>query len=117
MNFGQFHAHCSALPGAEETFPFDESVLVFKVGGKMFALTNVDTLPFRISLKCDPDRAIDLREEYEAVQPGYHLNKAHWNTVELDGTIPDHEVREWIDHSYGLVLAGLTKKARAAIQS
>lgn len=117
MNFAEFHRHCLAKPGAEETFPFGESVLVFKVGGKMFALTNMDALPFSISLKCDPDRAIDLREQYDAVQPGYHLNKAHWNTVEIDGSVDSRTLKGWIDHSYELVKAGLPKKVRGELEA
>ncbi len=115
MNFAQLHAYCLSKPGAEETFPFGETALVFKVKGKMFALTDIERLPLSVSLKCDPARAVELRERYAAVQPGYHLSKAHWNTVELDGSVTDDEVREWIDHSYDLVVAGLRRVDREAL--
>lgn len=115
MTFKELRDHCLSLPGAVETFPFGEDVLVFKVAGKMFALTNIARLPLTVSLKCDPDAAIALRERYAAVQPGYHLNKSHWNTVELDGSITDEEVRAWIDDSYELVVRGLKRTAREAL--
>ena len=115
MTFRELHDYCISKPGAQETFPFGEEALVFKVAGKMFALTNVERLPLSVSLKCDPDRAVELRERYAAVQPGYHLNKAHWNTVELDGSIPDADVRSWIDDSYELVVRGLPRGDRDAL--
>ncbi len=101
--------------GAEETYPFGEQTLVFKVGGKMFALTS-ESLPTSVNLKCDPERALELREQYEAVQPGYHMNKKHWNTVRLDGSIPTQEILELIDHSYQLVLDSLPKKMREEVR-
>jgi predicted DNA-binding protein (MmcQ/YjbR family) len=85
-----------------EEFPFGEDTMVFKANGKIFAITNVETFE-GINLKCDPERAIQLREQYDAVQPGYHMNKKHWNTVVMDGSISDKLVKEWIDHSYELV--------------
>lgn len=104
-----------AKPGAEETTPFGPDVLVYKVGGKMFALTVPDEFPARINLKCDPERSIVLREQHEAVLPGYHMNKRHWNTLVLDGSLPSKLVAELIDHSYELVAASLPKKrARGA---
>jgi len=112
MTFRDLYDHCMSKPAAEETFPFGEDVLVFKVAGKMFALTNTERLPLSVSLKCDPEHAIQLRERFAAVQPGYHLNKAHWNSVDLDGSIPDEEVRRWIDDSYALVLQGLSRADR-----
>src|SRR5690606_21110433 len=96
-------------------FPFGDEVLVFKVMGKMFALTSIERLPLSVSLKCDPERAVLLRERYPAVQPGYHLNKAHWNTVELDGTVPDGTIRSWIDESYELVVRSLKRADREAL--
>lgn len=99
------------LPGVEESFPFDEVVLVFKVGGKMFALADVDYFE-SINLKCDPEKAIELREQFPAVQPGYHMNKSHWNTIVMDGSVPDALVREWILDSYDLIVASLPKKKR-----
>ena len=94
---------CAAYPGADETYPFGEGTAVYKVGGKMFALVPLDADPPRISLKCDPEWSEVLRNAYEAVRPGYHLNKRHWNTIVLDGTIAEDEVAELIAHSYGLV--------------
>lgn len=86
-----------------EEFPFDEYVLVFKVNGKIFILINTNTHPVTINLKCEPERAIELREQYPSVEPGYHMNKKHWNTVTLDGSISPKEIFAMIDHSYGLV--------------
>ncbi|GAA5481409.1 MmcQ/YjbR family DNA-binding protein [Haloferula sargassicola] len=105
-------ARCLAKPGAEETTPFGPEVLVFKVGGKMFALTDPSDFPPRLNLKCDPDRAIGLRDEFDAVIPGYHMNKKHWNTVTLDGSIATSLIADWIDHSYDLVVASLPQAKR-----
>jgi predicted DNA-binding protein (MmcQ/YjbR family) len=96
-------------PGAEETTPFGPDTLVYKVGGKMFALASPDDFPSSINLKCDPERALMLRDEYAAITPGYHMNKRHWNTLVLDGSVPAKLVRELIDHSYALVVASLPK--------
>lgn len=106
--------HVMSQVGAEETYPFGDDVRVYKVMGKMFALVPVDT-PLSISLKCEPELAVMLRDTYEAVQPGYHLNKQHWNTVSIDGSIPDDEICEMIDNSYALVVKGLKKKDREAL--
>lgn len=100
-------------PGAEETTPFGPDVLVYKVGGKVFALTQPDEFPSRINLKCDPERAVTLRDEYESITPGYHMNKRHWNTVVLDGSVPAVLLREMIDLSHELVVASLPKAERA----
>jgi len=132
-------AACAALPGSIETFPFDATSLVFKVGAvppppsggessgqaraaatrsavwKMYALTGIDGDPVQLSLKCDPARSELLRAEYPAIQPGYHLNKRHWNTVTLDGTVPDAVVLELLRHSYDLVRASLPRDVRALI--
>ena len=103
MNIEEFREYCIAKPGVTEEFPFDENTLVFKVMGKMFALTDlVDE--FSLNLKCDPERAIELRDQYPAIQPGYHMNKTHWNTVKMDGSIPEKLIFELIDHSYQLVV-------------
>jgi len=104
--------HFLSKPGSEETTPFGPDVLVYKVGGKMFALTVPDEFPARLNLKCDPERSIALRDEYEAIIPGYHMNKRHWNTLVLDGSLPAQLVRELIDHSYELVVASLPKSGR-----
>jgi predicted DNA-binding protein (MmcQ/YjbR family) len=94
---------CLAQPGAEETFPFGEDVSVFKVGGKMFALSALRSWPLTVSVKCEPEPAVDLRRTYPAIRPGYHLNKRHWNTITLDGSLPDAMVRDLVQDSYYLV--------------
>ncbi len=111
MNIEEFRDFCLSLKGTTEDFPFDEQALVFKVMGKMFALTDVDTFE-SINLKCDPEKALELREHYPGVLPGYHMNKKHWNTVLTDGEIPDPLLKQWTRDSYDLVVAGLPKKLR-----
>ncbi|HEY0453105.1 MmcQ/YjbR family DNA-binding protein [Actinophytocola sp.] len=103
---------CQAEPGSAEDYPFGDEVAVFKVAGRMFALVSVGPPPGNVSLKCDPHLAAALRARYTAITPGYHLNKQHWNTVALDGSVPDEELRELIDHSYELVIARLTRAQR-----
>ncbi len=100
MDLEQFREYCLRKPGATEGTPFGEDVLVFKVGGKMFALAALDEIPATANLKCDPDLALELRDRYEQVRPGYHMNKKHWNTVELGGEIPDLDLRKMVDHYY-----------------
>ena len=95
--------YCISKKGSTESFPFGEDTLVFKVNGKIFALVNLDG-DLSINLKCDPAFAIELRERFSSVTPGYHMNKKHWNTVTLDGSVPDREVQLWIDHSYNLII-------------
>jgi len=102
MNIESLREYCISKKGVSESFPFGEDTLVFKVNGKIFALANLDG-DLSINLKCDPDYAIDLREQYSSVTPGYHMNKKHWNTINIDGTIPEKEVFLWIDHSYDLI--------------
>ena len=102
MNIEDIREYCMAKPGVSEGFPFGEDTLVFKVKGKIFVLANLDG-DLSLNLKCDPSFALELRERYGSVIPGYHMNKKHWNTVYIDGTIPDREVLSWIDHSYNLV--------------
>lgn len=117
MNIEQFREYCISKKGVEETFPFGEDTLVFKVMGKMFALTGLETHPATANLKCDPERAIALREEYDGlIRPGYHMSKVHWNTVELERNIPNELLLEMIDHSYDLVLKSLTKKLQAELK-
>jgi predicted DNA-binding protein (MmcQ/YjbR family) len=111
MNIEAFRDYCLSLPSTSEDLPFDETSLVFKVGNKMFAMTNLEG-PFWINLKCDPEKAIELREQYPAVKPGYHMNKKHWNTIEVDGSIPDNLLKQWIKESYDLVIKGMTRKER-----
>jgi predicted DNA-binding protein (MmcQ/YjbR family) len=103
---------CLARPGATEEFPFGEQPSVFKVAGKMFALSNLEARPLKVSLKCEPELARQLRMSYPAIQPGYHLNKRHWNTVTLDGSLPDELLRDMLEDSYDLVVAGLPKLAQ-----
>ncbi|NIJ12185.1 putative DNA-binding protein (MmcQ/YjbR family) [Saccharomonospora amisosensis] len=105
-------AACLALTGVREEFPFNEATSVFKVEGKMFALSALDAAPLRVSLKCEPDLALRLRATYPAVTAGYHLNKRHWNTVELDGSVPHQLVLDMIEDSYDLVVARLPKATR-----
>lgn len=108
----RLRAACLALNGAKEEFPFNESTSVFKVEGKLFALSALDVTPLRVSLKCDPELASQLRATHPAITPGYHLNKRHWNTVELDGSVPDQLVLDMIEDSYDLVVSRLPKAKR-----
>jgi predicted DNA-binding protein (MmcQ/YjbR family) len=112
MNIEDFRAYCLSKKEVTEEFPFDEVTLVFKVMGKMFALTNLDG-DFTINLKCDPELALELREQYPSVLPGYHMNKKHWNTILIDGSIPSKLIYEWTDHSYNLVVDQLPKKIKS----
>lgn len=109
MDLPDVIAHILSKPGAEETTPFGPDALVYKVGGRMFALTIPDEYPVRLNIKCDPERSLELRDEYDSIIPGYHMNKRHWNTLILDGSLPSKLVRELIDHSYELVSAALPK--------
>ena len=115
MNIEELREYCLSLKGVTEDFPFDESTLVFKVGGKMFCLTDLID-KFAIAIKNDPEKNIELREEYSAVKPGYHMNKKHWNTVEIDGTIPDYMLKNLIDESYDLVVMALPRKKQLEIK-
>lgn len=108
-------AECAEKPGSVEEYPFGDGAAVFKVAGKMFALVAQGAVPGSVSLKCDPYRATALRDRYPTITAGYHLNKRHWNSVELDGSVPDDELSELIDHSYELVVAGLTRAQRAEL--
>jgi predicted DNA-binding protein (MmcQ/YjbR family) len=111
MESSQVAGFCRGLQAATEGYPFGAGVLVFKVGGKMFAILDDAS----VSLKCEPHLAIALRESYPAVKAGYHLNKRHWNTVTLDGSVPDDELCDWIQDSYALTLASLTRAQRGAL--
>lgn len=108
-------AACAALPGSSETFPFDATTLVFKVGGKMYALTDITADPVTLSLKVRPEDGEELRATHPAIQPGYHLNKRHWITVILDGTVPDPLLRDLLNGSHTLVVASLTRAQRAEL--
>lgn len=115
MDIESYRDYCLSKPGVTEDFPFDENTLVFKVLGKMFALADVDGFT-SVNLKCDPELAIELRERYEGVVlPGYHQNKKHWNTILIDGSIAERLIKEWIDHSYDLVVEGLPKRSREVL--
>ncbi|NOX65793.1 MAG: MmcQ/YjbR family DNA-binding protein [Chlorobi bacterium] len=114
MDIERIREYCLNKPGTSESLPFDDTTLVFKVISKMYCLLNME-LPFSINLKCLPEKAIELREQFEEVQPGYHMNKKHWNTILLDGNLRDNQITEWIDDSYNLVAAGLTKKEKVEL--
>lgn len=115
MNTESIRDYCIAKPGVTESFPFGGDALVFKVGGKMFALLSTESRPTTINLKCDPERAVQLREEHSAVAPGYHMNKTHWNTITVDGRVRTTDLQEWIDHSYDLVKKSLPKAVQAQL--
>ena len=118
MNIETFREYCLAKKGVTEELPFDPHTLVFKVMGKMFALTALERMPAQVNLKCDPDHAIELREQYDSVQPGYHMSKKHWNTVMIEtGEVPENELRAFVDQSYDLVVKGLTKKLKAELEN
>lgn len=112
MTIDQLREYALAKPDTEETLPFGPDVLVMKVNGKVFLLIPLDTDPLQFNAKCDPERAIELREQYASILPGYHMNKQHWNTIILDGTVPMKLVRELINHSYELVAKKKTTKKR-----
>lgn len=117
MNVEEVSAYCLAKKGAEGGFPFGETVLVIKVMGKVFALFSLDEAVQTINLKCDPERAEELREEYpDDIFPGYHMNKKHWNTVHCEGNLGNKLLQELIDHSYDLVVASLPKKVKAELE-
>ena len=116
MNIENYRNFCLSFPGVTEEFPFDENTLVFKVAGKIFTIC--DVMEFEsINLKCDPVKAIELRERYPEVVPGYHMNKKHWNTVLMKGDLSDEQICEWITDSYNLVVAGLSAKVRNELDS
>ena len=117
MDLEEFRTYCILKKGVTEGFPFDESTLVFKVMGKMFALVSLERKPPQANVKCDPELAIQLREEYDGlVIPGYHMSKKHWNTIFLE-QLPTAFIHEQIDHSYDLVVDGLTKKVKEALKN
>ncbi|HUH32728.1 MAG TPA: MmcQ/YjbR family DNA-binding protein [Daejeonella sp.] len=108
MNIESLRDYCLAKAGVAETLPFGPDTLVFKVSDKMFLLVGLDD-PESFNVKCDPEKAVSLREEYEEVQPGYHMNKVHWNTVSMNGRLTESQLKEMIDHSYNLVVSALPK--------
>ncbi|MFZ4102550.1 MAG: MmcQ/YjbR family DNA-binding protein [Sphingobacterium thalpophilum] len=111
MNIESLRDYCLSKPGVTESFPFGEETLVFKLRDKIFLLCGLEN-PCRFNVKCDPEKAISLREEYEEVQPGYHMNKTHWNTVYMNGRVSETRLKEMIDHSYDLILKNLPKNNR-----
>ena len=115
MTADALRSECLRMPGATEDFPFNPETSVFKVGGKVFAITALEGRPLNVSLKCEPGLAEQLRAEHAAITPGYHLNKRHWNTVVLDGSVPDEMVRDLIEDSYDLVVASLPRRKREAL--
>jgi len=115
MNLESFREYCLAKAGVEETFPFGEDTLVFKVMGKMFALTGLNSTVFTINLKCDPERSIELREQHDEIKPGYHMNKVHWNTIDCESALEERLIWELVDHCYELVVKSLPKKLQAEL--
>ncbi len=116
MDVEDVREYCLSKKGTSESFPFDDTTLVFKVASKMFCLMNLN-FPQSINLKCAPERAVRLREEYEEIIPGYHMNKTHWNTLELNGSLQPALIKELIDHSYELVVNGLKKSEREKLKN
>lgn len=112
MDIETLRDYCLSKKGVEEGFPFGGETLVFKVLGKLFLLTGVGSQPLQFNAKCDPEKAIELREKYSCVIPGYHMNKQHWNTVICDGSVNDKLLKQWIDHSYELIVGSLPKKLK-----
>ena len=114
MHIESFRTYCLNKANVSESFPFDDQVLVFKVAGKIFALANIESFN-SFNVKCDPEKAVELREGYTAVEAGYHMSKKHWNTVFVDRDATEQELKEWIDHSYELVYNGLPKKIKTEL--
>ncbi|MEE9437832.1 MAG: MmcQ/YjbR family DNA-binding protein [Saprospiraceae bacterium] len=113
MDLDYLITYCLSKPGVEETFPFNDTTIVFKVMGKMYALCGIDNIPLRVNLKCDPEKAIELRDEHEEITPGYHMSKKHWNTVVIgEGMLNVSLIKELIDDSYDLVVSSLTRKKK-----
>ena len=120
MNIQHYFDYCLSKKAVTEHFPFDEDTLVFKVGGKMFALSSLSQWEKgtpSVNLKCDPERAGELRANFDGIKPGYHMSKIHWNTIDVNGDVPDKLLQELIDHSYDLVFSSLTKKVREEINN
>ena len=115
MNIETLRQYCLSKKGVTESFPFGPNTLVFKVGEKLFLLASLDEVPLQFNVKCDPDEAVQLRDTYSCVIPGYHMNKKHWNTIIVDGSVSDKLLRDWIDSSYNLVFDSLPKKLKQEI--
>jgi len=116
MNIEELRSYCLSKKSVTESFPFDEVTLVFKVMGKMFALVNLDS-DLSINLKCEPEKAIELREHFSVVNSGFHMNKTHWNTINIDGSLENKLIYQWIDDSYNLIVLSLTKKQREELKN
>lgn len=116
MNIEALQEYCLTKAGVEETLPFGPDVLVYKLLGKVFLLLPLNSEQLQFNVKCDPDLAVELREEYDCVQPGYHMNKKHWNTILVDGSVPSKKLKEWIDHSYYLILNSFPAKQREQLK-
>jgi len=112
MDIETLRQYCMSKPGVEEAFPFGLDTLVYKVAGKIFLITGLDEEKLSFNVKCDPDLATELREQYSCVQPGYHMNKKHWNTIVVDGSVPNKTLKDWIDHSYQLVANATIQKPK-----
>ncbi len=116
MHLDELRDYCLLKKGVEEGFPFGEDTLVFKVMGKMFLLTGIDSQPIQFNAKCNPEKAMELREIFPCVIPGYHMNKQHWNTIICDDSVGRKQIQEWIDDSYNLVVSSLTKKLKIELE-
>jgi len=116
MNIEELRDHCLNKKGVEETLPFGPETLVYKVMGKVFLLTGLESQPIQFNVKCDPDKAIELREQFSCVLPGYHMNKKHWNTIVDDGSVSNKQLRQWIDDSYNLIVESLPKKLKTELE-
>jgi predicted DNA-binding protein (MmcQ/YjbR family) len=116
MDIESLRDYCIHKPGVEECFPFNESVLVFKVGGKMFLLADINEKPLSFNVKCEPEKAIKLRETFNSIRPGFHMNKTHWNTVTYDGQLTKSQLLEQVDYSYDLIFSSLPKKMKTEIK-
>lgn len=117
MDIEEFTHYCRQLPGVTEDFPFDEHTLCIRVMGKIFAITGLDAEQFSVNLKCDPDYALELREQYPEIQPGWHMSKKHWNTVDFEGALEEAMLRKLITHSYEMVVKSMKKTERAALEA
>lgn len=115
MHLEEIREYCLQKKGVEECLPFGNDTLVFKVMGKMFLLTGIEAQPTQFNAKCNPEKAIDLRENFSCILPGYHMNKKHWNTIICDGSVSKNQIKEWIDDSYNLVVSSLTKKLKSEL--
>ncbi len=116
MDIEHLREYCLNKKGTEESFPFDETTLVFKVAGKIFLIADITTQPLQFNVKCDPEKALELREQYTCVLPGYHMNKKHWNTIICEGQVGDKLLKQWIDDSYRLIVSGVSRKLREELQ-